>query len=82
MQGAPTVWLRPARASAPRGAVTTGGGCALGTYAHTTASYGHRCDRCRSERAAATRPPSAKPVALAGGDDGRAALSRRRQRRQ
>jgi len=82
VQGAPAVWLRPVPAFARRGQETTGGGCPLGEHARTTASCGRGYDRCRSERAVATRPLSAKPAAVAGGGNRRAALTRRSGRRQ
>jgi len=65
------VWLRPARTSAPCGGPAYGSGRVLGTHAHTTAGHGRHGARCRSERAAVTRPPSTTPAAVAGGGDGR-----------
>jgi len=59
-----------------------GGGGALGTQARTTAGCGRRCDRCRSGRVAAKRPPWDTPAAVPGGGDGCVALTRRQRRLQ
>jgi len=81
VQAAPAVWLCPARASVPRGGVTTGVARAVGSHTRTTAGRGRRCDRRRSGWVAAMRPPSATRAAVAGGSVGRVALARCRRRR-